>query len=95
MSRACAVRPAAGLSEDARERLLAHNWPDNVRKLRNAIERAVIFCEGGLISSEHLPIAIGGARESAASTAKNAAEEIALSLPPGSLKLDAFARELR
>ena len=55
-------RPAAGLSEDARDRLLGYHWPGNVRELRNAIERAVILCEGGLISSEHLPIAIGQAR---------------------------------
>jgi DNA-binding NtrC family response regulator len=46
-------RPAAGLSEDAKDRLLAYAWPGNVRELRNAIERAVILCEGGLISSEH------------------------------------------
>ena len=50
-------RPAAGISEDAREQLLRHTWPGNVRELRNAIERAVILCEGGLNSSQHLPIA--------------------------------------
>ncbi len=87
-------RPAAGLSQDARDRLLGYNWPGNVRELRNAIERAVILCEGGLITSEHLPIAIGGARASATPTPRNAADEIALSLPPGSLKLDTFEREL-
>jgi transcriptional regulator with GAF, ATPase, and Fis domain len=86
-------RPAAGLSEDARERLVSYHWPGNVRELRNAIERAVILCEGGLISSEHLPIAIGQTR-SAAATAMNATDEIARSLPPGSLKLEAFEREL-
>ena len=34
---------------------MAYPWPGNVRELRNAIERAVILCEGGLITSEHLP----------------------------------------
>jgi transcriptional regulator with GAF, ATPase, and Fis domain len=48
-------RPAAGLSEDAREQLLSHPWPGNVRELRNAIERAVILCQGGLVTREHLP----------------------------------------
>jgi transcriptional regulator with GAF, ATPase, and Fis domain len=86
-------RPAAGLSEDARDRLVSHNWPGNVRELRNAIERAVILCEGGLICSEHLPIAIGQTRAGAAAT-RTATDEIALSLPPGSLKLEAFEREL-
>jgi Nif-specific regulatory protein len=51
-------RPAAGLSRDARDKLLGHSWPGNVRELRNAIERAVILCEGGLITGEHLPIAL-------------------------------------
>ena len=51
-------RPAAGLSEDARERLVGHTWPGNVRELRNAIERAVILCEGGLVTGEHLPITV-------------------------------------
>jgi two-component system NtrC family response regulator len=32
-----------------------------VRELRNAIERAMILCEGGLITSEHLPITIASA----------------------------------
>ena len=48
-------RPAAGISHDARDRLLAHPWPGNVRELRNAIERAILLCDGGLVTSEHLP----------------------------------------
>jgi transcriptional regulator with GAF, ATPase, and Fis domain len=51
-------RPAGGVSEDARELLLGHAWPGNVRELRNAIERAVILCDGGLITREHLPISL-------------------------------------
>jgi DNA-binding NtrC family response regulator len=88
-------RPAGGLSADARDRLLSYSWPGNVRELRNAIERAVILCEGGLISSEHLPIAIGQVRPGAAvPAATSTTEELALTLPPGSLKLEAFEREL-
>ncbi|MGH9796639.1 MAG: sigma 54-interacting transcriptional regulator [Candidatus Polarisedimenticolia bacterium] len=48
-------RPAAGFSRDAREWLLGHPWPGNVRELRNAIERAILLCDGGLIAREHLP----------------------------------------
>jgi two-component system response regulator AtoC len=47
-------RPAAGISRDASERLLAYHWPGNVRELRNILERASILCEGGLIAPEHL-----------------------------------------
>jgi transcriptional regulator with GAF, ATPase, and Fis domain len=51
-------RPAGGISRDAREWLLDYGWPGNVRELRNAIERAILLCDGGLITREHLPAAI-------------------------------------
>ena len=51
-------RPAAGLADEARDRLITYAWPGNVRELRNVLERAVILCEGGLITSEHLPLSI-------------------------------------
>jgi transcriptional regulator with PAS, ATPase and Fis domain len=62
-------RPAAGLSEDARAQLVRHAWPGNVRELKNAIERAVILCEGGLVASEHLPIAVAPRHKPSASSA--------------------------
>ncbi|WP_369820850.1 sigma-54-dependent transcriptional regulator [Pelomonas sp. Root405] len=40
----------AGLSEAAREALLAHRWPGNVRELKNAVERAALLCQGGEIT---------------------------------------------
>jgi DNA-binding NtrC family response regulator len=43
------------LSEGAEEALKQHRWPGNVRQLRNAIERAVVLCEGPLIEEAHLP----------------------------------------
>jgi transcriptional regulator with PAS, ATPase and Fis domain len=49
-------RPPAGLTRDAREALLQHDWPGNVRELRNALERAAILCEGGLIGDQHLSL---------------------------------------
>ena len=33
-----------------------YDWPGNVRELRNALERAAILCEGGLITTEHLSL---------------------------------------
>jgi transcriptional regulator with GAF, ATPase, and Fis domain len=48
------ARPPAGLTKDARDALLSYHWPGNVRELRNAVERAAILCEGGLIASQHL-----------------------------------------
>jgi transcriptional regulator with GAF, ATPase, and Fis domain len=49
-------RPPAGLTRDAREALVRHDWPGNVRELRNALERAAILCEGGLITPRHLSL---------------------------------------
>jgi transcriptional regulator with PAS, ATPase and Fis domain len=51
-------RPPAGLTRDAKEALLHYEWPGNVRELRNALERAAILCEGGLISADHLSLQI-------------------------------------
>jgi transcriptional regulator with PAS, ATPase and Fis domain len=52
-------RPPAGLTADARRALVGHSWPGNVRELRNALERAAILCEGGLIAPQHLMLPIG------------------------------------
>jgi len=49
------ARHTAGISRDARQWLLEYHWPGNVRELRNAIERAILLCDGGLITREHLP----------------------------------------
>jgi DNA-binding NtrC family response regulator len=32
-----------------------HQWPGNIRELRNCIERAVIFCEGSEVGLQDLP----------------------------------------
>jgi transcriptional regulator with PAS, ATPase and Fis domain len=47
-------RPPAGLTADARRALIDYSWPGNARELRNALERAAILCEGGLIAPQHL-----------------------------------------
>jgi DNA-binding NtrC family response regulator len=71
-----------------------------VRELRNAIERAVILCEGGLISSEHLPIAVGQMRASTPVVAASAPAATAAGngspaeSTPGGLKLDDLERDL-
>jgi transcriptional regulator with PAS, ATPase and Fis domain len=51
-------RPPAGLTREAREELLRYEWPGNVRELRNALERAAILCEGGLIAAQHLSLPV-------------------------------------
>jgi DNA-binding NtrC family response regulator len=43
--------PAKRLSAAALEQLTAHDWPGNVRALRHAVERAVIFSEGAVFET--------------------------------------------
>lgn len=42
------------LAEDARQWLTHHDWPGNIRELRNACERAVLLATGALIERHHL-----------------------------------------
>ena len=43
------------ISTSAIDMLAAYHWPGNVRELENAIERAILVCEGGVIHAHHLP----------------------------------------
>ena len=73
-------KPAVVRLTDASMRaIMAYDWPGNVRELENAIERALILCDGQLISPELLaldpPQKAGGAHSlggSAASAVLNA-----------------------
>ena len=44
-----------GLSAKAMARLMAHDYPGNIRELHNIIEHGFVLCPGGLIQAEHLP----------------------------------------
>jgi two-component system, NtrC family, response regulator AtoC len=48
-------KPVHGLSVEAQTKLLAFDWPGNVRQLENTIERAVALTRGEQISIEDLP----------------------------------------
>jgi transcriptional regulator with GAF, ATPase, and Fis domain len=87
-------RPAAGISRDAREWLLGHSWPGNVRELRNAIERAILLCDGGLISREHLPEAPGRTGRARAAPGNGSHIDFAGPMPPGGLQLESVERSL-
>ena len=50
-----------GFDDDSRAKIVAHRWPGNVRELENAIERAVVLCEGSLIVGDDLPIDVAPA----------------------------------
>ncbi len=54
-------RDGASLSEAARNALERYDWPGNIRELKNAIERGLIFGKGAALSPEDLPEGIRAA----------------------------------
>jgi DNA-binding NtrC family response regulator len=53
-------RAVPALDEHALQHLMIYPWPGNVRELENAIERAVVMCEGDLIERDDLPTSAHG-----------------------------------
>jgi DNA-binding NtrC family response regulator len=47
------------ITPDATARLQTYGWPGNVRELRNAVERAMLFGEGKMLSLDDFPITSG------------------------------------
>jgi two-component system response regulator HydG len=47
-----------GFTDEAKNELLAHPWPGNVRQLENAVERAVVMASGSKIGLPDLPVDI-------------------------------------
>ncbi len=43
-----------GISRGALERLLSHDWPGNIRELRNCITRSLAFAESDLLLAQHI-----------------------------------------
>ncbi len=68
--RAIHGRPKAALSDATRLMLAAYHWPGNIRELRNALERAVVFSHGTHLDpadfSENVRAAASGAAGSTA-----------------------------
>ncbi len=83
------ARSQCRLSEGALARILAHDFPGNVRELENTIERAVALCRGEVIEPELLPAALLAPRTAPVGAAQ---------LPASGASLDdlmnAFERDL-
>jgi two-component system, NtrC family, response regulator HydG len=54
------AKRVTGVQPQAMEVLLGYGWPGNIRELKNAIERAVILCDGELLTRDHLPPEMAG-----------------------------------
>lgn len=57
LRRLCAARavPAPSIAQDAMKRLLAYDYPGNVRQLENILEHALTTCRGDTVRMDHLP----------------------------------------
>jgi DNA-binding NtrC family response regulator len=69
---------APRISDAAMAALHAHGWPGNVRELRNAIERALVLCDGPELLPEHLPRPVPFASPEEEVTSEAAAEPAAV-----------------
>jgi len=73
-------KPITGITDEALEALMQHNFPGNIRELENALEHAFILCRGTTIEREHLPaniVAAGGAPGPSQARAARPAEDAA------------------
>lgn len=53
-------RPVTGVSDEAMRFLKRCDWPGNVRELINALEYAVVTCEGRILGLKDFPAAMSG-----------------------------------
>jgi transcriptional regulator with GAF, ATPase, and Fis domain len=53
-------RPSVDLSDEARNRLLGHSYPGNIRELEHIVESAVVLCDGDVIHPRDLSLPTKG-----------------------------------
>ena len=58
-------RGPVAVDPEAQRRLLAYDWPGNIRELQNVLERAMLLAEQDVIGPEHLHADVRGAAGSA------------------------------
>ena len=64
------------ISTPAIDILMAYHWPGNVRELENAIERAVLVCDGSVIHAHDLPPSLQTAEASGTVMSQSLAEAV-------------------
>jgi DNA-binding NtrC family response regulator len=80
--------PTPTVSQEAMRRLMAYQWPGNVRQLENAVERAVAFTAGRpQIDVADLPSEVQQAQETVVDAS-------AVTLPEDGMDLDAFVANI-
>ena len=71
-------KPELTLSDAALAAIARYEWPGNVRELENALERAVILCDTGVIEPELLAIDVPKAAPSTAPAAEESDSDTSL-----------------
>ncbi len=70
-------KPIVRISTPALDLLTIYHWPGNVRELENAIERAVLLSEDGVIHAYHLPPSLQSAESTGTAPASGLDEALA------------------
>jgi Nif-specific regulatory protein len=65
------------ISTPAIDMLMSYHWPGNVRELENAVERAVVVCDGQVVHAHHLPPTLQTAASSGTVMSLSLADAIA------------------
>ncbi len=52
--------PRLSVEPAAMARLQAHDWPGNLRELRNVLDRARLFADDGVVRAAHMPVGPAG-----------------------------------
>lgn len=76
-----AEKYAKRLSREAMDIIMRCDWPGNVREMKNALERSVIFAQGDEIAAGDLPAEIGSGFGGAARPGNDGGGELALRDP--------------
>jgi len=80
-------RQILGISPEAEHVMVHHDWPGNVREVRNAVERAMILEDSSYITASSLPLSLSEHAEAAAVAQAEA-------FPDGGLSLQETERQL-
>lgn len=59
-SSAEAGKPAPTISDSAMQRMKRYSWPGNIREMQNALQRAAILCQNGVVTCADLPPKVAG-----------------------------------
>jgi transcriptional regulator with PAS, ATPase and Fis domain len=85
LQRGSTTKHRVSVQPEAMAQLQAHDWPGNIRELRNVLDRARLFADDGIVRVEHLPestsaSSLGGAPQRPIATRPAAA--LAAAVPP-------------